>query len=499
MPAGPLDDARLRAVEECLNTGRYDDAQRRLATIGPVQGLDAGIAYLSARLLFHRGRLDAASIAARLRDVLTERPDFEEARLWLETVERSHAVTAPPPATLTGPPLSVTVTAPAPGGIATRPSRLETPRIPERPTLPDRSPKVEVMLGSLDLPRSEKPTEPAPPPDSDLTPEPAPTEVSETGRGPWDALEAALASGKRDAVVSGLDKLAARDLDTLLGQKKPRFTELAGEVSRFLSRAPIARYFAPFDLTLDSVDRLDAIVALLVPPAITTGVYALRVSLSIYLGECVREAMGGSWEGTLAEPETAAIRRDTERYVPWAEFGRALGEGESLRKGAGPPPHPAAEPPDEVVSVATETPAPWDPRLWPTLDEARKLTRALSSSALGVWAARCQKMPLDRTPGSLAVIDRYATLLNPRGRDPGQALGWVRHAAVLTGSYVGELLCLHAGGRFVENDAAPEGPLRFEVLLPNGNAVYPLLFAYERLSGKKRETFARFFAVAVKG
>jgi hypothetical protein len=405
-------------------------------------------------------------------------------------------VTAPPTPAVTARPSAIT--APPPGEAATRPSRLETPRIPERPTLPERAPKLEIQLGSLDLPRSEKPTEPAPPPDSDLTPEPPPIELSKAEPGPWDALEAALASGKRDAVISGLDRLAARDLDALLGQKKPRFTELAGEVSRFLSRAPVTRYFAPFDLTLDSVERLDAIVTLLVPPAITTGVYALRVSLSIYLGECVREAMGGSWEGTLAEPESLAVKRDAERYVPWTEFARALGEGESLRKGAGPPPHPAAEPPDEVVSVATETPTPWDPKPWPTVDEARKLSRALSSSALGVWAARCQKMPLDRTPGSLAVIDRYATLLNPRGRDPGQARSWVRHAAVLTGSYVGELLCLHAGGKFVENDAAPEGPLRFEVLLPNGNAVYPLLFAYERLCGKKRESFARFFAANVK-
>jgi hypothetical protein len=354
------------------------------------------------------------------------------------------------------------------------------------------------MLGSLDLPRSEQPTEPAPPPDSDLTPEPPPIEIAKADRGPWDPLEGALASGKRDAVISALDKLAARDLDALLGQKKPRFTELAGEVSRFLSRAPVTRYFAPFDLTLDSVERLDAIVALLVPPAITTGYYALRVSLSIYLGECVREAMGGTWEGTLAEPETAAVSRDAERYVPWSEFARALGEGESLRKGAGPPPHPAAEPPEEVVSVATETPTLWDPRPWPTVAEARTLTRALSSSALGVWAARCQKMPLDRTPASLAAIDRYATLLNPRGRDPGQSLGWVRHAAVLAGSYVGELFCLHGGAKFVENEAAAEGPLRFEVLLPNGNAVYPLLFAYERLCGKKRETFARYFAASLK-
>jgi hypothetical protein len=31
------------------------------------------------------------------------------------------------------------------------------------------------------------------------------------------------------------------------------------------------------------------------------------------------------------------------------------------------------------------------------------------------------------------------------------------------------------------------------VLLPDGNAVYPVLFAYDRLSGKKAGTFAKFF------
>jgi hypothetical protein len=470
MPAGPLDDARLRSVEDCLNAGRFDDAQRRLAALASVQGLGPGVAYLSARLLFHRGRLDAASVAARLRDVLVERPDFAEAKAWLETVERSEAVTEPPP------------------------PRLPTPRIPEGPRVLDTVPAREMTLGPLEPPRSELPTEPAPPPDPDSSPalvlhiEPAASQPS-----PWHALEVALASGQRDAVVAGLDQLASGELDALLARTKPKISDLAGEISSFFARAPITRYFAPFDVTLDSVERLDAVVALLVPPGITTGLYALRVFLSVYLGECVREASGGSWAGTLAEPETLTVKHDGEAYVPWARVSEALGEGRSLRKGAGSPPHPGAEPPEEEVLSVAETPTPWDPKLWPTLAEARELTRALANSALGVWAARCLKTPLDRTPGSLRAFDRYAALLNPRAKDPGTTFGWVRHAAVLSGSYLGELVCLHAGGRFSENDAAPEGPLRFEVVLPDGRAVYPLLFAYERLAGKKPGTFAKFF------
>ncbi|HEX6766188.1 MAG TPA: hypothetical protein VF103_11935, partial [Polyangiaceae bacterium] len=150
-----------------------------------------------------------------------------------------------------------------------------------------------------------------------------------------------------------------------------------------------------------------------------------------------------------------------------------------------------------TVSIVTETPTPWDPKPWPTLGQVTELVRSISSSALGVWAARCLKSPLDRTPASLSALDRYVQLLNPRMTDPGPSLSWVRHAAVLTGAYAGELVCLHAGGRFVENDAAPEGPLRYEVLLPDGRAVYPLLLSYERLCGKKPATFVKFFETCV--
>ena len=42
MLAGPLDDARLKRIEDCLNTGRFDDAQRQLAALATVQGLGRG-------------------------------------------------------------------------------------------------------------------------------------------------------------------------------------------------------------------------------------------------------------------------------------------------------------------------------------------------------------------------------------------------------------------------------------------------------------------------
>jgi len=61
-----------------------------------------------------------------------------------------------------------------------------------------------------------------------------------------------------------------------------------------------------------------------------------------------------------------------------------------------------------------------------------------------------------------------------------------RYAAVLTGAYVGEVLCLNGGARWSENTDVPLGPLRFELVTPDGGAAYPVLWALERLRGQTK-------------
>jgi hypothetical protein len=95
-------------------------------------------------------------------------------------------------------------------------------------------------------------------------------------------------------------------------------------------------------------------------------------------------------------------------------------------------------------------------------------------------------MPLDRTFESVRAVARYLALV--RG-DGGALYGKAeRRATILAGAYLGELICLHRAGRWTENDTAPEGPLAYEVLLPDGNASYPVLLAHRELAQTGRES-----------
>ena len=117
-----------------------------------------------------------------------------------------------------------------------------------------------------------------------------------------------------------------------------------------------------------------------------------------------------------------------------------------------------------------------------------ELGRGLSASAVGAWASRVLRVPLDRTPESVEAIRKYLALVRPAQEGPSGKTE--RRAAVLAGAYLGELVCLHRAGRWNETDAAPEGPLRYEVLLPDGSGVYPVLLCHHEVTGYSRRDFS---------
>ena len=82
--SGPLDHPELRDVERLLDAKDVAEAQRLLAQLGTRRELSDGVAYLSARLLHARGRLDLSSVAERLRELLARSPNFPEATAFLE-------------------------------------------------------------------------------------------------------------------------------------------------------------------------------------------------------------------------------------------------------------------------------------------------------------------------------------------------------------------------------------------------------------------------------
>jgi hypothetical protein len=450
MSGGPLTDERLGAVEACLNDGRLEEAQQKLVALGGEAALGPGVSYLTTKLLFLRGRLDSESVRDRLQEVIAECPEFPEA----ETLLR---ITSPPP----------------------------RPTVPA-PTIPAEPPSD---LGTLAPPRSELPTEPAPPPGEDsLAPALIVPGRPLSDRPPlWPELELELGFSGAAAAMVGLERLAAKHLDQLLVREVPGPRRVALESMNFFTSAPISNQFAPFDLSLKSLDRMDAFLSMLGAPSGKASPTALTILAACYAGECVRATRGGTWEGRVTEPEHLAVAYGDDRYAPLSHATAALGGAFSLRASAGPPLHPGAEPPDPCSHRGADPPSPWDPMPWPELHQMTELGRAFPTSAIGTWASRVLGIPLDRTPRSAEAIRRYLALVRPSPEGPSGKTE--RRAAVFAGAYLGELVCLHRAGRWNETDAAPEGPLRYEVLLPDGSGVYPVLLCHDEVTGSSKRDF----------
>jgi hypothetical protein len=520
MPAGPLDDPRLREVEACLNEGRFDEAQRKLVSLGGVSELGPGVAYLTTRLLAQRGRLDASAITERMNDLLAEAPDFPEAKNYLISIKplspehdiaraptmRSelapkHAPTSAGRGVFTEPPPRPALNARAP-----RPSTLETPKVPG-PAQVHLPPGAGTRSGTppqltLEPPRSELPTEPAPPPSEPLDLEPLrfePEPASAAGKGVWDPVELDLASGRVESALSALEKQAGQRLDQLVARRMPELEAVAEQAADFLGGAPIVCHFPAYDLSMGSLARLDAALSLFARRPQRAPRYALSVLLSAYVGECVRRASNGRWQGRLAEPDMATIQRPRgESYQPWRAVHLAMTEGRPIRIAASVS-LPGGSEASALARQPVEPPTAWDPDPWPDFGLFQLIGRVVTGSVLGTWASRMVQVPLDRSLGSLSAIDEYLALLATSVVTPEASGGWARRAAVLTGAYAGEVLCLNAGARWSENEDMPRGPLRYEIVTPDGGATYPVLWSLERLRGQNRASIHERARAVLKG
>jgi tetratricopeptide (TPR) repeat protein len=163
MGNGPLDHPRLLAIEERLDRGQLDDAQRMLAALGDVAFFRYATTYLATRLLFARRRIDRAAVAQRLRDLLRSSGHFPEAQAMLERAEdgtlepevasfKPRRASAPPaPSAADSPPVSQ----------AERLFASHPPQTPELPTIP-RAPHLPAITVPPDSTPSYAPS-PAPP------------------------------------------------------------------------------------------------------------------------------------------------------------------------------------------------------------------------------------------------------------------------------------------------------------------------------------------------
>lgn len=309
------------------------------------------------------------------------------------------------------------------------------------------------------------------------------------GRSPWEEREQRLALGDGKAALFEFEQGLARKLEALPARSGPNELSTAAMITaRYLTEAPVSRHFAPFDLSLFSISRLDVALGLLyrggVGPRTELRTRVL-LGLGAYSGECLRQAYAGEWLGGAVDLLRLHVEGQGLCFSPFRDMNARLQSAQPLEVAETPVPHPGAEPLGQRVSLSLSPPTPWDPEPWPDVSRLPELGGRLRESPVGLYCAGVE-VPLDLSFASLRSLDRYVTLLAPPLAPSDPEAGWVRRAAILVGAYVGEVLRATRGGEWQAVRSDPRGEA-YRVALPGGITALPIASAFERLSGRKLE------------
>jgi tetratricopeptide (TPR) repeat protein len=345
--------------------------------------------------------------------------------------------------------------------------------------------------GAEELAASLAALEEGPPPapaSSRRDPPPVPRGAS-LGRSPWDEREQRIAHGDGKAALFDFEQGLSRKLEALPARSGSNELSTAAMITaRYLTEAPVSRHFAPFDLSLFSIARLDVALGLLyrggVGPRTELRTRVL-LGLGAYSGECLRQAYAGEWLGGTVDLLMLHVEGQGLCFSPFRDMNARLQSAQPLEVGDTPLPHPGAEPLGQRVALSLSPPTPWDPDPWPDVSRLPELGARLRESPVGLYCAGIE-VPLDLSFASLRSLDRYVTLLAPPLAPSDPEAGWVRRAAILVGAYLGEVLRATRGGEWepIHGDLRPEA---YRLDLPGGIKALPIAAAFERLSGRRLE------------
>jgi len=313
----------------------------------------------------------------------------------------------------------------------------------------------------------------------------------------WDKLEIDLFSGEQALAISAFERDAARELRGLVGESATdAIPLLATMAAGFFTTEPVWRHFAPFDLSLGSIARVEAVLDVMYGraprEALGFAAYPALVMLASYVGECLRQGYGGQWVGSLASPETVFVDTHHTRFAPFHEVRLRLEQGKPLLfEGAeGRQTRISGAP----IAMPVTPPTPWDPANWPSARMLPRLGLAFSQSVVELYCAEFGGGPLDRSPGGLHSLDTYVALIAPLNARPAGGARWVERASVLVGAYLGEVLREAVGAAWRGMIGAPIGPESYTLLLPDGGTTHPVTHAYDRLSGRSSELLSHYAA-----
>ncbi|MEO7034464.1 MAG: hypothetical protein ABI548_11220 [Polyangiaceae bacterium] len=312
----------------------------------------------------------------------------------------------------------------------------------------------------------------------------------------WDRVEIDLFSGEQAKAIAAFELGAARELHGLVGESATdAIPLLATMAAAFFTTEPVWRHFAPFDLSLGSIARVEAVLDVMYGraprAALRDSAFPAQVMLASYVGECLRQGYSGAWLGSLAHPEAVFVDTSHVRFAPFHEVRLRLEQGKRLHfEGAeGQRARVSGAP----IAMPVAPPAPWDPALWPSPRMLPRLGLAFSQSVVELYCAEFGGGPLDRKLNGLHSLDSYATLISPAGAPAAPGARWVQRASVLIGAYLGEVLRDATGAAWRDSaEEVPSGPESYTLLLPDGGSTYPVLQAFERLSGQDTAPLSRY-------
>ncbi|MBX3184916.1 MAG: hypothetical protein KF915_20000 [Polyangiaceae bacterium] len=287
--------------------------------------------------------------------------------------------------------------------------------------------------------------------------------------------------------LAALELMSRRQLERLTVGAPPNLQLLASLCATHLTSAPLFRDFAPYDLSLASIARVDA--ALLASygagprPALPSDSSALTLMLGSYVGEALRQAHRGRWDGDLTSGLGARVIAQGGTWEPMRLVDARLTSGAShglMRAIASTLPHPTSATWQHRLPLAVSPPTPW-PGAWPLASQVPLIARSLRTSPIAALLGQLG-LPLRNRISDLGALDRYLEVIAPAtvsaSHDPNpRAAGWV-------GCYVGELVRAELGGHWFDSpDPGAEG-LKLE--LHTGRVTAPLQVLTARLTSDRR-------------
>lgn len=310
----------------------------------------------------------------------------------------------------------------------------------------------------------------------------------------WMPLEHTLSSGARDIALEGLEALARDALRDLELSRQDALESAGRSVSHFFNLAPIFRHFGSYNLSLPSLERLEAALDLLYgtgprPLDVDGSSATLWRVAGVYLGETLRRVSAGRWHGS--DPlETAVLEVLGQEVQPFQIVRHRIAHGRHAALASS-----LAGILSSLSQASTSSklagwagahevcpPLPWE-RDWPTLDDLPRLGRALGHSVVAVYCAGHGASQLDRTSKTLPAVDRYIELVAPTHAPLPAGSPWARWLSGFLGGYLGEVLCKEFGGAWVRGQGQGQEAAAIQVA---GRRIFPLAVLHETLTGGSR-------------